>query len=203
MFNMNDLPNSPACERNKDPILEKIGPYLKQLNNETFFEVGSLTCQHSEHFAKAFPEMTFITSEIRDNQEVLKKCLSHYQAEVKNLKGPEIYEAGFNKLPAGHKVYYTANTLHIMSWKQAKTFIKDLTQAMDEESILFIYGPFKYNGQFTSESNEEFDRYLKERDSQSGIRNFEDVCQNFLKKEVFLKEDIKMPANNQLLVFTK
>ncbi|POB12626.1 hypothetical protein C0Z22_14165 [Halobacteriovorax sp. DA5] len=203
MFNMNDLPNSEACERNKGPILEVIKPYLESCESGEFLEIGSLTCQHSAHFAKSFSQIDFITSEIRENQNVLKKCLEHYSKNLKNLKGPLTYEAGFNKLEAGKKFYYTANTLHIMPWKAAKTFIKDLAQAMDENSTLFIYGPFKYHGNFTSPSNEQFDTYLKERDSQSGIRNFEDVCNNFLKKGVFLKEDIAMPANNQLLVFTK
>lgn len=200
---MNDLPNSQACERNKGPILDIIAPFLGQSKSGTFFEIGSLTCQHSAFFARNFTCLDFVTSEIRDNQEVLKQCLSYFQKDLQNLHGPELYEAGFNKLPVGHKFYYTANTMHIMPWKAAKTLIKDLAHVMDEGSTLFIYGPFKYNGKFTSESNEEFDRYLKERDSQSGIRNFEDVCQNFLKKEVFLKQDIKMPANNQLLIFTK
>lgn len=208
MFNMTDLPISEACERNKEPIFNIIAPYLEKGSNQRikkpkFFEVGSLTCQHSAYFAEKFSDVDFITSEIRANQETLKKCLSYYKQSFKNLNGPEVYEAGFNKVPKGYGAYYTANTMHIMSWKEAKTFIKDLAAAMDEDSVLFIYGPFKYHGKFTSESNEQFDKHLKERDPQSGIRNFEDICNNFLKKGVFLKEDIKMPANNQLLIFSK
>lgn len=200
---MNDLPISEACERNKGPILEVITPYLNQCEKGEFLEVGSLTCQHSAHFAESFKHIDFITSEIRDNQNVLKKCLEFYRSKLPNLGGPLLYEAGLNKLEADKRFYYTANTLHIMSWKSAKTCIKDLALAMDTDSVLFIYGPFKYHGNFTSDSNAQFDSFLKERDPQSGIRNFEDICNNFLKKGVFLKEDIAMPANNQLLIFTK
>ena len=38
-----------------------------------------------------------------------------------------------------------------------------------------VYGPFRYAGRYTSESNAAFDRYLQERDPLSGIRDFEAV----------------------------
>ena len=66
-----------------------------------------------------------------------------------------------------------------------------------------IYGPFNYNGAFTSESNEQFDSSLKERDPQSGIRSFEDVDKNMQKNGFTLYKDYEMPANNRLLVYTR
>lgn len=58
-------------------------------------------------------------------------------------------------------------------------------------------------GHCTSASNAQFDGYLKARDPQSGIRNFEDV--NILSGEQGLRlmADHPMPANNQLLIWHK
>ncbi len=66
---------------------------------------------------------------------------------------------------------------------------------------LFIYGPFKINGQNTSKSNQLFDETLRERNKRWGIRDLELVNEiamnnNFLTGTVF-----SMPANNLLIVF--
>ena len=61
----------------------------------------------------------------------------------------------------------------------------------------------KFNKEFTSESNEGFDRLLKDRDPASGIRDFEWVSDLATKANLTLIEDNAMPANNQLLVWKK
>jgi hypothetical protein len=66
-----------------------------------------------------------------------------------------------------------------------------------------IYGPFKYNGNFTSESNQRFDEFLNQQDCQSGIRDFEWVQQLAEQAGLMLVDDIAMPANNQLLIFKR
>jgi hypothetical protein len=60
-----------------------------------------------------------------------------------------------------------------------------------------------YNGQYTSDSNQQFDRWLTDRDPQSGIRDFEAIEQLAKSANLKLKNDFSMPANNQLLVFKK
>ena len=37
--------------------------------------------------------------------------------------------------------------------------------------VVCIYGPFRYAGRYTSDSNRDFDRMLKERDPLSGLRD--------------------------------
>lgn len=72
-----------------------------------------------------------------------------------------------------------------------------------EGSRVMIYGPFKYGGEFTSESNAEFDQSLKSSDPLSGIRSFEDVNNAMAKNGFELLNDFDMPANNQMLVFQR
>ncbi len=100
-------------------------------------------------------------------------------------------------------VVFTANTFHIMSWKDCKSFIKLLGHRLREGSRAVFYGPFKYNGEYTSESNKEFDAMLKTRDPQSGIRAFEDINTNMMKQGFELVEDYEMPANNHCLVYVR
>ena len=96
---------------------------------------------------------------------------------------------------------FSANTLHIMSWPAVKALFAGLPRILETGGVLAIYGPFKYGGRFTTESNAAFDAMLRERDAQSGLRDFEAV--NTLAEAVGLKlsADHAMPANNQLLVW--
>jgi hypothetical protein len=68
---------------------------------------------------------------------------------------------------------------------------------------LAIYGPFKYNGEFTSESNASFDQFLRQSDPGSGIRDFEWVNQLAGQQALYLQSDSSMPANNQCIIWQK
>ena len=72
-----------------------------------------------------------------------------------------------------------------------------------ERGLLLVYGPFKYNGEFTTDSNAQFDLWLKARDPVSGVRDFERINELAESVGLNLLEDNDMPANNQMLVWDK
>jgi hypothetical protein len=98
---------------------------------------------------------------------------------------------------------FSANSLHIMSEGSVTNFFLGAGKLLAEDALLIVYGPFNYGGKFTSPSNEEFDAWLKERNSVSGIRNFEAVCSIADIANFEFEQDIDMPANNRLLVWRK
>ena len=69
------------------------------------------------------------------------------------------------------------------------------------QGVLAVYGPFNYNGQFTSDSNRAFDAWLRSRDANCGIRHIEDVLALARQHGLQLLQDHAMPANNRTLVF--
>jgi hypothetical protein len=79
--------------------------------------------------------------------------------------------------------------------------IGTLTSAVD--ATVAIYGPFNYEGRFTSDSNAAFDADLKRRAEHMGIRDFEAVNALALDSELKLAADVAMPANNRLLVWRR
>ena len=81
--------------------------------------------------------------------------------------------------------------------------MKLLGNRLREDSRAIFYGPFKYNGEFTSPSNAEFDLSLKMKDPLCGIRAFEDINNNMLKNGFELVNDYEMPANNRMLVYNR
>ena len=68
-------------------------------------------------------------------------------------------------------------------------------------TVLAIYGPFRYGGQYTSASNASFDEMLRARDPESGIREFEAVDQLARAAGFEFVADYPMPANNQTLIW--
>jgi hypothetical protein len=90
-----------------------------------------------------------------------------------------------------------------MPWESVVMCIQKVGQALKENGYFIVYGPFNFNGSFTSESNANFDKLLKSQDPKQGIRAFEAV--NEIASSAFLKhqQTIAMPANNFMLVFNK
>ena len=192
-------PFSQACENNKNLILSIITAYLAQV--ESVLELGSGTGQHSVHFAANLPHLQWHTSDRLVNHKGIKQWLD--EAKLDNLHAP--VELDLNRPWPINTVdaIYTANTLHIVSKPLVEQFFTGVNKHLASKGLVCIYGPFKYNGNFTSESNQRFDEFLNQQDCQSGIRDFEWVQQLAEQAGLMLVDDIAMPANNQLLIFKR
>jgi hypothetical protein len=90
-----------------------------------------------------------------------------------------------------------------MSLHDVENFMRGVGQLLPEKGGLLIYGPFNYNGHYTSESNVRFDQWLKDRDSSSGIKDFEQIERLAHDNDMQLIADYEMPANNRILHFEK
>jgi cyclopropane fatty-acyl-phospholipid synthase-like methyltransferase len=198
-----EKPNAPSCERNKEPILEVLKKVISQFSKEEIevFEVGSGTGQHACYFTSQLENLLWTTADMEENHPGIKAWISE---NPERIKGPLAFKAGENEIPKNRfDMVFSANTLHIMSWKSCKTLFKQLGKSLDTNSLVLFYGPFNYRGEFTSESNKDFNQWLKNRDPNMGIRAFEDVTNNMAKNGFFLKEDVEMPANNRILIFER
>lgn len=193
-------PFSQACENNKEFILKVLSRVLA--DKTQVLELGSGTGQHGIYFAEALPHLIWQCSDLLENHSGINLWIA--EKELNNIKAP--IDLNVEKLPwqvEEKETIFSANTLHIMSWKNVKSFFFGVSKVLAPNGLLVVYGPFNYQGEFTSESNRHFDDWLKQRASHQGIRDFEDV--NALAESIglVLKEDNEMPANNRLLVWQK
>lgn len=194
------LPYSQASENNKGFILDVIEPHLKTVNR--VLEIGAGTGQHAEYFAAKMPTLEWQTSDLESNIATLSQRLN--AARLHNLPGAVALDVNDTDWQCGNvQAIYSANSLHIMSESSVVAFFKGVGRHLPVSGVLLIYGPFKYNNQFTTESNAQFDNWLKSRDQASGIRDFEIVNALAISESLQLIEDIAMPANNQLLVWVR
>ncbi|HEX5792595.1 MAG TPA: DUF938 domain-containing protein [Rheinheimera sp.] len=195
-----DLPFSQACENNKAPILTVLQQAFA--NCSKVLEVGSGTGQHAVHFAAALPHLTWQASDqavyLADLTERLRL------AALPNLPAPLQLDIREDSGPAQPvDAVFSANTLHIMPWQVVQLFFNRLPAFCSAKAVLCIYGPFNYDGQFTSESNAMFDASLKAQNPLMGIRDIEAVLQLALSAGFALQYDHAMPANNRLLHFSR
>lgn len=196
-----EKPFSPACERNSDPILEVLEEVILP-SDRRLLEIGSGTGQHAVYLAPHFPALEWYPTDLSDKLAGMK--LWFQEAKIQNIQMPTRLDVARDDFPKlKFDIVFTANTFHIMHWKDCKSLMKLMGKRLRENSRVVIYGPFKYNEEFTSESNAEFDKNLKARDPLSGVRAFEDVNNNMVKNGFEIVADYEMPANNRMLVFNR
>lgn len=194
------LPYSQACENNKRPILEVLTHEFAHCRH--ILEVGSGTGQHAVYFAPNLEHLTWQTSDVTHNHLAINQWLIAYPAT--NLTSP--IEFDLRKpinLDQDYDGVFSANTLHIIGWRLVETLFELVGKILPKGGKFCVYGPFNYDGKFTSASNREFDAHLRARDPDSGIRDINSILALASRHQLVLKDDYALPANNRLLVFIK
>jgi cyclopropane fatty-acyl-phospholipid synthase-like methyltransferase len=191
------LPNSEASEKNKGPILAILIKVFA--NTQWVLEIGSGTGQHAVYFAEHLPHLTWQPSDRSGAVQWLERRLE-IEGPV-NVASPLILDV--NDHPWGVEVdgIFSANTFHIMSWQEVEQFFAGVGDVLRRPGTLCVYGPFRYDGGYTSESNARFDRSLRAQAPHMGIRDFEAVNMLAEAQGLTLVADYSMPANNQSLVW--
>ena len=191
---------SQAAENNKAPIADIMGRHLPP--DASVLEIGSGAGQHALHMSNTFPGITWWPSEREVVIPVLKANLAHYGPN--NIQPPLALDLADCKWSGDSiNVVYAANVMHIVSESLGERLLQLAAQALKPSGLLMLYGPYKYNGQFTTESNASFDQWLKDRDPASGIRDFEALMATAKCTGLTLTQDYAMPANNQMLIFER
>ncbi|NRD73612.1 DUF938 domain-containing protein [Shewanella sp. VB17] len=198
---MTQLPFSQACDNNKDPILQVIDTIFSTSTH--LLEIGTGTAQHAVYFAEHLPHLIWQTSDQLQYLDVINARLAQYQRP--NLPQPltlDVTSVWPLPMAAHIDAIFTANTLHIMSKVMVEAFFKGVGQHLQAKGQLCIYGPFKYAGKHTSQSNARFDLSLAEQDPSRAIRDIEWIIQLAEIQGLTFVDDHDMPANNRLLHFT-
>lgn len=191
------LPCAESCERNKGPILS----VLEQVFGATrlVLEIGCGTGQHAVHFARHLPHLVWQPT---DRPGTLDWAAQRIREQgPQNVSPPLALDVADHPWGLEADGVFSANTLHIMSWPEVEHFFTGVGQALAPAGLVCVYGPFRYEGRYTSDSNAAFDRSLKSQGGHMGIRDFERVDDLARAQGLCLEQDHAMPANNQLLVW--
>ena len=195
--------DTPSYYRNIEPILEKLEEILI-LPNGNFLEIASGSGQHVMRFAKAFPQFNFQPSEYDIS------ALSSIDAWAKDsdnilpaMQLDVLSKNWFIKDAKKYDMLFCANVIHISPWQVTCSLFEGAARNMKDACQIILYGPYKVDGEHTSQGNIEFDQWLKEKDASFGIRDIADVTKEVGRHGFKLHQSHAMPANNYIQVFTR
>jgi len=196
-----------AFHRNHEPIWAVLGTRLAGQSGDAL-EVGSGTGQHVVHFAREAPGITWWPSDL--NEQHLKSIdawrahskLANLRAPLRiDLSDPAWWSRMQEQGPRDLLALFCANVIHIAPWNVAEGLFAGAGRALRADGRLFLYGPFKRDGQHTALSNAVFDTSLREGNPEWGVRDIVDVEKLARSASLALLETVEMPANNMIMVF--
>lgn len=201
-----DLPTSPAAERNKGPILDVLRTLLPA--HAQVLEVASGTGQHAAHFAQQQPLWHWQPS---DGDGAALPTIAQRCAPLANVAAP--WHLDLLALPAGLSQgavpqgafdgLYAANLLHISPWPTCAALMQLAAAALRPGGVLAVYGPFEVEGEPLAPSNRAFDADLRARDERWGLRRLGDVQAEAARAGLVFEQRVAMPANNLMVVWRR
>lgn len=190
---------SPAAERNRQPILEKLQSVLPAQGQA--LEIASGTGQHVAWFAQHLPRWTWQPTDAtaQDFDDI-----TGHAAGLANVLPPRLLDVLHTPWPEAGGPWdaiYCANMLHIAPWPAATALMRGSAAHLQPQGMLITYGPYLEDDLVTSEGNRNFDHSLRTQNPAWGIRRLEDVVRAAHVAGLELAQRHAMPADNLLLVW--
>jgi cyclopropane fatty-acyl-phospholipid synthase-like methyltransferase len=196
---------APATDRNRDPILNVLLEVLPPTG--TVLEISSGTGEHAAYFAPKLKPRRWIPTDLsaaaRDSIEAWRQ-----EVGADNLAAPIALDASQDhwavealELAEPIGAIVNINMIHIAPWSACLGLMAGAGRILPKGGILYLYGPFKQNGQHTAPSNQAFDESLRMRDRAWGVRDLEAVITAAEAAGLSFVKTYAMPANNLSVVF--
>jgi len=192
--------HAPATARNRQPILDVLRPRLPA--DGLVLEVASGSGEHAVHFAAALPQLVFQPS---DPDEEALASIDAWTADsgLANVRPAVALDTTAPNWPIERATaVLCSNMIHIAPWSAAAGLIAGAARLLPGHGLLFLYGPYRRNGH-TAPSNEAFDRDLRRRNADWGVRDLEAVAALAEAHGFAPPEIIEMPANNLSVIFRR
>jgi uncharacterized protein DUF938 len=193
--------HAPATVRNRDFILDVLRDVLPTTG--IVLEVASGSGEHIVHFARNLPSLVFQPSD-PEPDALLSVAAWVKAAHVTNVRAPIVLDASQSSWPiASADGIICINMVHISPWEATLGLIKGAAAILPAASPFYLYGPYKREGFATAASNQAFDRNLRDRNPNWGLRDLEAVAAVAQSVGFSAPAITEMPANNLSVVFRR
>jgi len=203
MLRAMNKPYAESCDQNCQPILALLRELFPQ--PASILEIGSGTGQHAVYFAKHLPWLKWQSSDLAENHTGINAWLQ--DSGLDNVYPPLQLDCRADRwaadLTSPFDHVFSANSLHIMDNAGVEGLFSGLADVLHQNGLFAAYGPFNYAGAYSSDSNRQFDAWLKARDPASGIKDIDWLNDLAKQAGMLLQADHEMPANNRILVWRK
>jgi cyclopropane fatty-acyl-phospholipid synthase-like methyltransferase len=193
--------HAPQADRNKGHIVQVLRRVLPE--SGIALEVGSGTGQHLVHFARQFPGLDWQPS---DYDQVSVASIESYRREaaLSNVREPLLLEVRKRMWGNGQlDAVLSINLIHVTSWSVCEGLFDGARRHLRPSGVLFLYGPFKQNGGFTSQADADLDASLRGRNPDWGLRDVEAVVALGLARNLLVEQAADLPGGQLGLVLRK
>ena len=196
-----------AGNRNRGPILEILKQELPDDAGDVL-EFASGSGMHINYFAPHFRHLTFYPSdkdqEVFENIETLAGKHGNENISKPTHLDLTRRETWQHLQPHSFAAIYCINIFQVAPISIADGMMECASYLLQDDGFLMIYGPFRVEGQFTTDSNREFHETLSSYQvPEWGLKDVADLQKAAAKFGLELKKQIGMPANNFSLIFAK
>ena len=196
---MSDAKHAPATLRNREAIFAVLERVLPRTG--LVLEIASGTGEHATWIAPQLPGITWQPSDA-DPQALTSIAAWTAERAARNVLPPLVLDVCADAWPVTRaEAVFCANMIHISPWSATEALFRGAARILPPSGVVFLYGPFRRDGQHTAESNQRFDERLRGEDPRWGVRDLGDVEAVASSAGFHLAEVIPMPANNFSLVF--
>ncbi len=195
--------NAPSAARNAVPIVELVRKTT--INSGKALEIASGTGQHIVQLASALPHLSWQPSDVDAARINSILCWSDDQY-LANLNPPCFLDAtaeGWAVEHHGQDLILLVNLLHLISTKETKILVEEMSKALNSNGLSIIYGPFMRSGKLISKSDMEFHQSLINTDPDLGYKNDIDMLNLFGEAGLIHLSIENMPANNLAFILQK
>lgn len=192
--------SAPATLRNREPIADVLAGWLPEKG--LVLEIASGSGEHAVFFAERFPELDWQPTD--PHTDALRSIAAWRDAAgLPNLRDPIQLDASAASWPAKQAdAILCINMAHISPWAASLGLLDGAARLLGQGAPLILYGPWLWDGIETAPSNLDFDRDLKARNPEWGLRRVEDFSAAATERGIALNEVRPMPANNLMLLLT-
>ncbi|WP_313333974.1 DUF938 domain-containing protein [Sphingobium yanoikuyae] len=191
--------HAPATLRNRDAISAVLRDELPDAG--LVLEVASGSGEHGVHFAVAFPALDWQPSD-PDPAALASIAALRGDANLPNLRAPLLIDAADADWPIdAADALLCINMVHISPWVATLGLLASGAQLLAPGAPLILYGPYVEDDVPTAPSNLAFDRSLKDRNPQWGLRTLTDVDRAAADVGFERTRRVAMPANNLMLIY--
>ena len=193
--------SSPAAARNIAPIGEVLADWLPETG--LVLEIASGSGEHALAFSRRFPQLHWQPSD-PDPQARVSIAEWRDAEGPANLLAPLAIDVCDPNWPIERADAVVAiNMVHISPWEASVGLIDGSARLLSDEGVLILYGPWIVEGIETAPSNLAFDRSLRERDPEWGLRSTEWLDALADRHGFARTRRVEMPANNLTLVYRR
>ena len=193
--------SAPAALRNREPIAEVLGEWLRR--QAVVLEIASGSGEHAVYFAERFPSLMWQPSDV--HPDALTSIAGwREEAGLINVWPPLIIDAAAPDWPIDRAdAVLSINMVHISPWSSALGLLDGAARLLISGAPLIMYGPWLKEDIPTAASNLAFDADLKRRDARWGLRRVEDFTAAAQERGFELAATRAMPANNLMLLYRR